>query len=93
MSSVILKIEKGLFATPAKDNNSDKPPRGRDRRPIDPAAATLPLPPSTPPPPPPSGGSATEEEGSEEEAAADWKTASASPGGTFLARCVKIHDL
>lgn len=91
VSSVILKIEKGLFATPSKDNNCDKPPRGRDRRPIDPASATLPLPPSTPPPPPPCSG--TEEEGSEDEAAADWKTASVSPGGTFLARCVKIHDL
>ena len=96
VSSVILKIEKGLFATASKDSSCEKPPRGRDRRPIDPSSATLPLPapPSSPPPPPPASTKEEERgEEEEEEAAADFKTASVSPGGTFLARCVKIHDL
>ncbi|KAK8402212.1 hypothetical protein O3P69_001367 [Scylla paramamosain] len=87
VSSVILKIEKGLFATASKDSTCEKPPRARDRRPIDPSSATLPLPPlpSSPPPPLPPADSKEEERG-EEETTADFKTASISPGGTFLAR-------
>ncbi|KAK3853390.1 hypothetical protein Pcinc_040069 [Petrolisthes cinctipes] len=94
VSSVILKIENGLFATASsKDTKSPREGRGRDRRPLDPS--------STPPlPPPPSciivkeevPEQKKEEEVEEAEGGEEWKRATVTTSGAFLARCVKIED-
>lgn len=85
VSSVVLKIESGLFATVDEDD-PQREGRGRDRRPLDPSSPAL-------PPPPPSCIIVSKLVPGEEAAASGWKTATLTTGGTFLARCVKIEDL